>query len=247
MDPCVTACGPMQRVKPKGNKFTIAEIMADMRLFTRFIEIKATTKVCNYMSCVSGRTAFYKTTLLKNQDFELFFTRDRFGDFIQNSGDDKCIARWIYSKDNQHFAAQINNKALMTTEFPEWMKFSKQIIRWGRNTWKSDLKTVSKCHIWRHAFWLCIIMVDRMIAPFFLLGGHIAGYVVMIQYFDYRVLITWIGWILLTRFIKLFGYFWGRPCNIIYLPIYILFTYYTSVLKIYSLLTLNMKPSWLTR
>ena len=246
-DPLVVACGPMQRVKPKGNKFTIAEIMADMRLFTRFIEIKATTKICNYMLCVSGRTAFYRTSLLKNSEFESFFLRDRFGDFIQNSGDDKCIARWIYPKNNQYFAAQINSKSLMTTEFPEWKKFSKQIIRWGRNTWKSDLKTVTRCSLWKNAHWLCIIMVDRMIAPFFLLGGHIAGYIVMVQYFDYKVLLTWIAWIFLTRFIKLFGYFWDKPCNIVYLPIYILFTYYTSILKIYSLITLSKKPNWLTR
>ncbi len=105
--------------------------MADMRLFTRFIEIKATTTVCNYMSCVSGRTAFYRTCLLKSDQFKHFFLNDRFGDFIQNSGDDKCIARWIYLQDNYYFATQICENAVVTIEFPEWKKFTKQIIRWG--------------------------------------------------------------------------------------------------------------------
>ncbi len=117
----------------------------------------------------------------------------------------------------------------------------------GSNTWKSDLKTISQPNSWKHAFWLCIIMIDRMLAPFFLLIGHITGYIMLIMHFDPKLLFTWIAWILITRFIKLFGYFRKHPATIIHLPFYILFTYWTSVLKIYSLIIINKKPNWMTR
>ena len=245
----VVACGPNQYVKPKERKFTLAEVMSDMRLFTRFVEVKATVTVCNNVSCISGRTALYRKELF-NRDrasFEKFFLKDKFADFIQNSGDDKCLARWVYKQKNAYFAIQDSKDCYLSSEFPEWKGFIKQIIRWGQNTWKSDIKSIRHTYVWKKAFWLCVIMFDRMLSPFFLLIGHTLGYYILLTNFKMEVFLLWFLWIIGTRFLKLFGYFVKYPFDIIYLPFYIIFTYVTACLKLYSLLTINKKPNWLTK
>ncbi|KAK9766308.1 hypothetical protein K7432_004701 [Basidiobolus ranarum] len=62
----------------------------------------------------------------------------------------------------------------------------------------------------------------------------------------WNVIVSYIVWLLCTRIIKLMPHFWRRPQDIIYVPAWLVFGYYFSIMKIYSLFTLHV-TAWGTR
>lgn len=63
----------------------------------RMIETSATTFVDGGMSCLSGRTAVYRTSILKDPEFQHQFQNETWwrGKYHLHSGDDKFITRWL--------------------------------------------------------------------------------------------------------------------------------------------------------
>ena len=57
--------------------------------------------------------------------------------------------------------------------------------------------------------------------------------------FRRNILISYTVWLMATRTAKLLPHLWNRPQDIIYVPAFILFGYYFSVMKLYALLTLH--------
>ena len=53
-------------------------------------------------------------------------------------------------------------------------------------------------------------------------------------------------WWLVSRFIRVFGYFKEHPKRIIYLPAYIIYGYANAIIKVYAFATL-IENSWATR
>jgi hypothetical protein len=50
-------------------------------------------------------------------------------------------------------------------------------------------------------------------------------------------LLALVAWILLTKLVKLAPYFWRRPRDLVFFPGYVLFAYFHSFLKLWSLIT----------
>ena len=57
------------------------------------------------------------------------------------SGDDKFMTRWIVSERWKMFM-QISPECTLATTFKADGKFFMQILRWTRNTWRSDFKSL---------------------------------------------------------------------------------------------------------
>ena len=57
------------------------------------------------------------------------------------SGDDKFMTRWIV-KHNWNMAMQVSPECTLATTFKADGKFFMQILRWTRNTWRSDFKSL---------------------------------------------------------------------------------------------------------
>ncbi|KAE9382365.1 hypothetical protein BT96DRAFT_745432, partial [Gymnopus androsaceus JB14] len=95
-DQKVGSVGISQRVQSVGERMTIWEVLAAFRLSIRNIEIGCSTHIDSGLPCLSGRTAAYRTIILKDPDSLHGFTHDYWlGKYRLNLGDDKFLTRWL--------------------------------------------------------------------------------------------------------------------------------------------------------
>ncbi|KIY53419.1 glycosyltransferase family 2 protein [Fistulina hepatica ATCC 64428] len=257
-DQKVGGVGTSQRVQAVGERMTVWEVLAAFRLTIRNIEISASTHIDGGIPCLSGRTAAYRTVILKDPDFLHGFTHDYWlGKYQLNSGDDKFLTRWMVSHGWSTYVQCCKEAELLSTMKPNW-RFLKQVLRWTRNTWRSDLRSLfTERYIWTSHPYVAYTMVDKLYNPFTLLAGPC-----LVSYLIYKstipvdkggyhlpwwnILLSYGVWLLATRTAKLSPHLWHRPQDIIYVPAFILFGYYFAVMKLYALCTLH-ETGWGTR
>lgn len=171
-DQQVGGVGTSQRVQPVGDKLTLWEVLAAFRLTIRNIEISASTHIDGGVPCLSGRTAAYRTVILKDPEFLHGFTNDLWlGKYHLNSGDDKFLTRWMVSHGWNTYIQACKEAELLSTMKPNW-RFLKQVLRWTRNTWRSDFRSIfTERHIWTKHPYVAYTMIDKFINPFTLLLG----------------------------------------------------------------------------
>jgi cellulose synthase/poly-beta-1,6-N-acetylglucosamine synthase-like glycosyltransferase len=244
-DPIIGGVGCKQ-VARIGGPFEIIQILADMRLAVRYLELRASTTMDKGCSCISGRTGCYKTELLKTEEFYDYFLNEKFAGMQLQSGDDKCVTRYMYKTGHKTYH-QFGNKCSLSTSFETGMKFLKQNLRWSRNTWRSDIKAVFiERDIWKVCPITAFMLLDKMITPFTMAFGMIYMPVLIIMKRSWPLLLSWVVWLLISRSIKLCYNIWEHPSRILYVPIFIPFQYALALVRIYTLLTLNDR-SWGTR
>ncbi|KAI9314593.1 glycosyltransferase like family 2-domain-containing protein [Dichotomocladium elegans] len=244
-------------VDPNGHQ-TVWEILAGFRLTSRNIEIAASTHIDGGICCLSGRTAAYRTLILKDPAFQYCFTNDLWrGKYPLNSGDDKFLTRWMCSHGWNTYA-QICSEAELDSTFKNNWRFIKQVLRWTRNTWRSDFRSLfTERYIWRRYPYVAFTMVDKLFNPFTLLAGPalVTVFAVKQTVFipvtehplpGWNIAVSYICWLLLTRLVKLFPHFLRRPQDIWALPAWLIFNYYFAIMKIYALFTLH-EVGWGTR
>jgi cellulose synthase/poly-beta-1,6-N-acetylglucosamine synthase-like glycosyltransferase len=173
-DQKVGGVGTSQRVQPCGEKFTVWEVLAAFRLSIRNIEISSSTHIDGGLPCLSGRTAAYRTVILKDPEFLHGFTHDYWlGKYHLNSGDDKFLTRWMISHGWSTYVQVCKEAELLSTMKPNW-RFLKQVLRWTRNTWRSDLRSLfMERYIWTSHPYVAYTMVDKLFNPFTLLVGPV--------------------------------------------------------------------------
>ena len=167
-DQKVGGVGTSQRVQPVGEKFTVWEVLAAFRLTIRNIEIAASTHIDGGVCCLSGRTAAYRTVILKDPEFIHGFTHDYWLDkYHLNSGDDKFLTRWMVSHGWSTYIQCCKEAELLSTMKPNW-RFLKQVLRWTRNTWRSDMRSLfMERHIWTAHPYVAFTMVSPAVINFF--------------------------------------------------------------------------------
>ena len=238
--------GAKQMARPKPNKkWNVWDILMDMRLYQRMIEMKATTAVGGGCACISGRTELYRMKVFEScLDFEEYFLDEHFMGKKQLSGDDKCMTRiCINSPYNMYH--QISQATCLTTKFEDPPILFKQILRWSRNTIRSDFKALFlERTIWSKYPFLAIVMLDRFVSPvtmtlgilFILIGTFTSG--------NLFILTAGIGYIVLIRTIKIIPYFTcvekTRPLQwILYIPAFIIAQYCGAFMTIWAAFSLN--------
>ncbi|KAG2174782.1 hypothetical protein INT43_005844 [Umbelopsis isabellina] len=233
---------------------TVWEVLAGFRLTIRNIEVAASTHIDGGVCCLSGRTAAYRTLILKDPAFQYGFQNDLWlGKYPLNSGDDKYLTRWMVSHGwNTHI--QVTPEAELSSTFKDNWHFLKQVLRWTRNTWRSDFRSLfTERYIWYRYPYVAFTMLDKMLNPFTLLSGPILVAVFSSGQKDqpnalpgWNIAISYILWLLLTRTVKLLPHFLKRPQDIIWIPAWLAFNYYFAIMKIYALFTLH-EVGWGTR
>jgi len=257
-DQKVGGVGTSQRVQPVGKRMTVWEVLAAFRLSIRNIEIAAATHIDGGVPCLSGRTAAYRTIILKDPAFLHGFTHDYWlGKYHLNSGDDKFLTRWMVSHGWSTYIQACPEAELLSTMKPNW-RFLKQVLRWTRNTWRSDLRSLfMERYVWTAHPYVAYTMCDKLINPFTLLVGPVLVLYLVFQSFKaakdggyhlpwWNIILSWFVWLTATRTMKLMPHLWHRPQDIIYVPAFILFGYYFAIMKLYALFTLH-EVGWGTR
>ncbi|RKP13990.1 glycosyltransferase family 2 protein [Piptocephalis cylindrospora] len=250
-DPCMGGVGTSQTVKSIGAHQTVWEVLAGFRLTIRNIEIAASTHIDGGVCCLSGRTAAYRTCILKDPEFQHAFTHDLWlGKYPLNSGDDKFLTRWMVSHGWNTYIQVCKEAELLSTFKTNW-HFLKQVLRWTRNTWRSDFRSLfTERYIWSRHPYVAFTMVDKLFNPLTLLSGPASvlylcirgGYHLPI----WNVWLSYAIWLLATRVVKLTPHLWKRPQDVIHIPAFVLFNYYFAIMKLYALCTLHV-TAWGTR
>lgn len=241
-DPRIGGVGTRQHMYPTdGVRPTLWERLADIYLDIRYSdEVPATTRWGRAVSCLSGRTAAYRTRLL--QTMREAFLNETFLGTPCMSGDDKRYTCLVLQRGYQTWN-QLNARVYSTFK-PDFKGFVNQRIRWGRNSFRSDLRALWQGWVWRYPY-LAVMLIDKTIAPFTLLLGPIV-LAVSIAVGNWRLVAALLIWWLLSRTIKILPHLRRRPADLLIVPIFIAVTYYMSLVKTYSLFTLT-QHKWLTR
>lgn len=198
----------------------------------------------------SGRTAAYRTAILRDPEFQWQFTHEYWmGKYHQHSGDDKFLTRWMHNHEWKTWI-QSGPEVTLSSTFKDNWRFLKQLLRWTRNTWRSDMRSLfTERTVWRRYPFVAFTMIDKMFNPITLLAGPIT-----VIYLTTRteilppwvIIISYCVWLMLSRLIKYIPHFIHRPQDVITLPVWIVFNIYFALMKVYCLCTLHV-TEWGTR
>lgn len=133
----------------------------------------------------------------------------------------------------------------LSTQFEEGAKLRAQLLRWSRNSWRSDIKMLFlERSVWRKYPWLAVTSLDKMISPFTMVYGPMAVLFYAFWEQNMFILVAFACYILVTRVMKTVMYFtWSRPrppCRWFwYIGPFIFVQYWGAVIKLYALCTLK--------
>lgn len=239
IDPSVGGVGPRQDVL---NTNTLARRLFNIHLDQRYFdEMTFIATVGNAVTCLSGRTALYRKEAIKDLCDKL--ENETFFGAKCISGDDKCLTRLVQEKGWK--TRYQGNARVLTPGAADLTTLCKQQIRWTRNSYRSDVKSLTSKWIWKKEKFLALHMADRFIQPFTLIISPI--------YFLFSII--WGYWLVagilliwwhVSRGIKLYPHLKHRPSDIFILSFYVLSTYVMAILKIYALVTIKQQ-GWITR
>jgi cellulose synthase/poly-beta-1,6-N-acetylglucosamine synthase-like glycosyltransferase len=241
-DLSIGGVGTRQHMHPtNGQSPTLWERLADIYLDIRYAdEVPATTYWGRAVSCLSGRTAAYRTWLL--QSLREPFLTETFNGQPCMSGDDKRYTCLVLQ--NGYRTWNQLNAQVYSTFNPKFKGFIKQRIRWSRNSFRSDLRALWQGWVWRYPY-LAIMLIDKTIAPFTLLVGPIVLFFAVVLG-HWQLMLALLLWWHISRAAKIWPHLRRRPKDWLILPLFIGVTFYMSLVKAYALFTIN-EHKWLTR
>jgi cellulose synthase/poly-beta-1,6-N-acetylglucosamine synthase-like glycosyltransferase len=237
-DPRIGGVGTRQSVY--GTKGFLARI-TDMFLDHRYFDENASQSFLGRaVSCLSGRTAVYRRDLLMQIEQE--FMHETFWGVPCLSGDDKRLTTLILE---HGYLTYMQRTAEVWSTFPNtWRIFFKQRLRWARNTWRSDLRALSRPWVYRHPF-LAYTMMDKGVAGFtLLLGPAFMVHALIAGNWVFAAVLA--GWWQLSRSAKLLPHLRRRPSSFFFIPGYVFVSWIMAIIKLQALLTIR-RQRWLTR
>jgi cellulose synthase/poly-beta-1,6-N-acetylglucosamine synthase-like glycosyltransferase len=238
-DPRVGGAASRQNVyDPTGFLSRANDMYLDYRYFD---ENAAQTFLGRAVSCISGRTAVYRRELLLEVSDE--FMNETFLGVPCLSGDDKCLTRLILARGHD---TVMQRTARVWSTFPSDVRtFIRQRMRWGRNTWRSDITALFlERWAWRRPY-LALTMLDKMVASFTVLVAPVyMAFAIAGQ--QWRFVVTLFAWWWISRSAKLLPHLRRRPSSFLLVPAFVGVTFVMAVVKIYALATIR-RQRWLTR
>ncbi len=237
-DPRIGGVGTRQQVyRPHGFIARITDMFLDHRYFD---ENASQTYLGEAVSCLSGRTAVYRRELLLEIEDE--FMDETFWGVPCLSGDDKRLTSLVLERGH---LTRLQRTAVVWSTFPTtWRVFARQRLRWARNTWRSDLRALSKPWVYRHPF-LAFTMVDKAISAFTLLAGpYFMIYSLFVQNWTFCIVLAL--WWQVSRSAKLLPHLRRRPASFFLIPGYVVVSWLMALIKLQALITIR-RQRWLTR
>jgi cellulose synthase/poly-beta-1,6-N-acetylglucosamine synthase-like glycosyltransferase len=238
VDPRIGGVGTRQSVYgSRGFLTRITDMFLDHRYFD---ENASQSRLGRAVSCLSGRTAVYRRHVLLEIEDE--FMNETFWGIQALSGDDKRLTTLTLERG---YLTYMQRTAEVWSTFPTtWKVFFKQRLRWARNTWRSDLRALSKPWVWRHPF-LAYTMIDKGISSFTLLLGP-AFFIYSAFVGNWIFCLVLVGWWQLSRGAKLLPHIRRNPSSAFFVLGYVAVSWVMAFIKIYALLTIRTQR-WGTR
>ena len=203
-------------------------------------ELTATNAVDGGVFVVSGRTSVIRTSIIQDPEFMAGFTNEMF--FFKkfgplNADDDNFITRWLVTNE---WKIKFQNCAAATVEttLGTYPKFLSQCLRWVRTTWRSNSASLfTDGTVWLSQPW-CVYAV--YITSFFNFALFYDAALIYTLYSHTSfgntadALYIMAAWIFASKMVKLLPHFLRCPADLIFIPGYIAFAYYHSLLKLYA-------------
>jgi cellulose synthase/poly-beta-1,6-N-acetylglucosamine synthase-like glycosyltransferase len=208
----------------------IADMLWDQR---NYLDWPSQAAMGKALTCLSGRTAVYRRHILIPllDEFlnEIILGRQK------ESGEDKCLTRLVQRGGWKTYYQ--SNVQIFTAAVVDFKTLWKQKLRWTRNTYNSDMRSMVEGWIWKRPY-LAFFTVDKFISVFSLLIGPIAfGISVYLNHWGLAISIV-ILW-LVGRGIKLIPHLRHNPNNIKIIPVYVLSNFWMGIAKLYALVTIR--------
>ncbi|MEZ4859702.1 MAG: right-handed parallel beta-helix repeat-containing protein [Caldilineaceae bacterium] len=220
---------------------TIAQRLFDLYLDIRYLEeMRFLAAAGDAVTCLSGRTAVYRRAavipLLDDLIHETFWGQPVI------AGDDKRLTHLVQA---QGWKVRYQESARVYTPGAVRIStFVNQRVRWARNSWRADLRSLFSRWIWKRPV-LAFHTVDRLFQPLTTLVAP-TYLVLSVIYQDWFTTIIILLWWLISRTIKIWMHLRRRRSSFIILPVYIVFAYLFALVRIYAFFTMNHQ-SWVTR
>jgi len=254
-DPMIGGVNTSQRMMPcsHSNRISAWEILADVRLSLRTVDAAASTYMDGGVTCLSGRTAAYRRSIVADAAFQQEFLNDLWlgmliyrlliswratvmisahatfvysisGRYRLISGDDKFLTRWLVSHGWKTYV-QIHKDATLQTTFKDNWQFLKQVLRWMRNSLRSDIHSLFiERFVWRRHPVLALSMLHKFISPLAPIFGPSTALYIIITSSPSKThllygLLLFIGWLFGARLVRLslHYYFVRRASDFLYL------------------------------
>ena len=207
-----------------------------------------TTFVDGGLSCLSGRAACYRTSILVAADFAREFLHETVVDPATGAtqlvvvGDDKKLTAMLFHR-GWTIKIQAAPDGLVHTTLGDPARFFAQCLRWCRATVRENLRILADPRIRRRFPWSVyaafasnLVNFALFWEPFLLLTLWVAAAPTESRW---AVMLLLGLWILFFKLVKSLGHFRRHPADLVYVVPLILFTYYHSVLKARAWLTRN--------
>ncbi|KAF2132327.1 glycosyltransferase family 2 protein [Dothidotthia symphoricarpi CBS 119687] len=218
-------------------------------------EIRATNAADGGVFCVSGRSSLIRTSIVNNDRFTDAFLHEyilHFGDHFPGWGpvtadDDNFLTRWVINN-GWNVKIQCSEEATMTTVLGQLpLKFPDQCKRWSRTTFRQNPIAL---FVDRTVWWKWPLTVWTTYFPWMynaaLVWDSLSVYAFtqtnLYAESSRRVFMLGglVAFIWMTKLVKTIPWFWAYPVDFFLyflLPAYPLFTYYHSLLKIWTVFT----------
>lgn len=223
------------------NAKTFAQKIFDVQLDLRYRhEYPFLAAVGNALVCLSGRTAFYRRSVVVPMLYDLVNETFRKKPVI--SGDDKRLT-YLVLKAGWKVAYQ-SNSHVYTPGMADLKSYLKQRLRWTRNSLRADLGAIKDGWPIKHPG-LLFFQIDKLLQSFVIILSPIFFLVALFNHLWLAagVIMVWWG---ISRTIKMYPHLLHKPHNFSIVPGYIIYSFTTGITKIYAFFTLNTQ-GWITR
>jgi cellulose synthase/poly-beta-1,6-N-acetylglucosamine synthase-like glycosyltransferase len=239
-DPRVAGVGTRQRVlDPYSSLWRRA---ADWLLDSRYLCYVPAMSRKGGVSCLSGRTAAYRRSVLLPLLPEL--VDERFLGRRCVAGDDGRLT-WLVLREGHRTVHQ--ETALAWTMMPDTARgFLSQRVRWSRNSYRCYLRAISRGWLFRQPLITRISVLQGLLAPLSLTVGYGFALAALVRGHLVAVAI-WVVWVMLGRGLRAFDHLRSNPRNLVLIPFMTaLILVGFTVIKLFTFFTMN-KQAWITR
>jgi cellulose synthase/poly-beta-1,6-N-acetylglucosamine synthase-like glycosyltransferase len=245
-NPSVGAGGTCQRVRRNtaGAVTDFWNILGISYLSRRVFNNISTNAVDGSISTLSGRTAAYRTSILKCSEFSYYFTHDTWMGRPLNSDDDKCLTRYVYA---HGWSIAIQTSTALETTVENNPEYLSQCLRWARAHWRGNFTVMMNETYWcsaKFAWGTYVIYASMFQTPSFLVDGSLLYLLSLALASSSSAVRTWCyalfaAFILFTKVVKMASHFKQYPGDIVWLPVLIAFSYAHGLLNLYAVATMT--------